>query len=148
MRGFLHNLLGKKNMKIAAVYLAIQAVIWVKSAFFFLWFGHGKALDFSRGAFSPGALAFDYYFHEAMHVLIGVLALLFGANLRRIEWRSLVPIVLGAVALHNVAYWATASHPSVFYSIQDFATDSVLLLAFVCAGYLLQKVPLRKKQKN
>lgn len=142
------SLLGKRNMKIALAYAALQAVIWAKSAFFFAWFGHGKALQFSRTAFPPGALLFDYYFHETMHVLVAILALLFGAGIQRIRWRRLAAVVAVAVVLHDAAYWLTASHPSLLYSAQDFATDSVLLAAFIIAGYAIKKALSKREQKN
>ncbi len=132
--------------KIGLVYLALQAVIWAKCIAFFLLFGFGKSMDFNAQAFPAAALLFDFFFHNAMHVGIGILALLFGKNMQKIEWIKLVAVVFVAVALHNALYWFTASHPTAAYSAFDFARDSGLLLAFVVAGFALKKVlQLRKR---
>ncbi len=144
-------MLSKKQKGIAMAYLALQVVIWAKSVLFFAWFGFGKSGEFNLHAFPENAILFDYYFHSTMHVLIGVLALLLGASFERIGWQKLVAIVLAAVAIHNVAYWFTATHPSIWHSIFDFARDSVLLGIFVLAGFglksVLEKVNNRR-QKN
>ena len=129
----------KKLVRIALWYVLLQAIIWVKCAWFFALFGHGRAALFNLAAFSQEALVFNFWFHEAMHVGIGILALLFGKNLKRLEWVKLVAIIFVAVALHNVGYWLTKSHHSVGYSAFDFASDSVLLFAFVVAGFAWTK---------
>lgn len=127
----------QKERGIAIAYMALQIVIWAKCALFFAWFGHGKSMPFSFQDFPADAIQFDFFFHNAVHFLIAALALLFGANLKKNEWQKLVAIVLAAVALHNVAYWFTATHPGIEYAAFDFARDFVLLFAFIAAGFAL-----------
>ena len=129
----------KKMWKISAVYVLLQIVIWAKSLAFFQWHGFGRVAGFNRFAFSPEAIFFDFVFHEAMHVAIGVLALVFGARLRRLEWAKLALAVAVAVAVHNLAYWFTASHQSLSFSVIDFVSDFAILLAFVVAGYVVRR---------
>jgi hypothetical protein len=74
-----------------------------------------------------------------MHVLIGLLALAYGRNLSAFSAGFLLPRIFFAVFIHNLFYWLTNVHPSVFYSVLDFGFDSVLLLSFVFAGFLLGK---------
>lgn len=132
--------LGKQNLRIAVVYVALQVVIWIKCTAFFLLYGAGRVSYFSSYLFPPDAIAFNLFFHEAMHVAIGILALLFGKNLQRIEWAKLAAVIFTAVFIHNLAYWFTNSHISVAYSAYDFASDFVLLFAAVLAGYALKKI--------
>jgi len=132
-------MLSKKNTRIALIYLLLQGIIWVKSAAFFAMFGHGKALEFVQGNFPPEALAFDFIFHEGMHVAIGILALSFGKNIKKIAWAKLAALIAIAVFTHNVGYWLTASHPGITYSLIDFTRDSIILMAFVVAGYYLKR---------
>ena len=144
-------MLNRGQKKIAIAYFVLQVIIWIKSALFFLWFGYGKSMPFSLTAFSQQALAFDFFFHNGMHVTIGVLALLFGRSLGKKQIAKLPLIVVAAVALHNVGYWFTASHPGIEYSLVDFARDSVILAAFVFAGFVFATVWTRHKasqQKN
>ncbi len=136
----------QKTRRIAIAYMALQVVIWAKSALFFAWFGHGKSMQFSFNDFPEGAIVFDFFFHNAVHFLIAGLALLFGASLKKIEWQKLVAIVLAAVALHNVAYWFTATMPSIEYTLFDFTRDSVMLFAFVAAGFILRLLLHRAKK--
>lgn len=136
-------MLDKKNTKIALVYMLLQAVIWIKSAAYFSMFGHGKVLSSSRSLFPQEALFFDFLFHEFMHVAIGILALSFGKNFEKLEWLKLVGMIAIAVFFHNVGYWFTASHPNIAYSVIDFIRDTIILLAFVVAGFYLKK-PLTK----
>ncbi len=138
----------RKLRRIATAYLALQLVIWVKCAAFFSLYGFGKVARFNKAFFPAEAITFNFFFHEAMHVGIAVLALLFGKNMRRLEWLKLVAVVFIAVALHNFAYWFSKSHPSLAFNVQDFVSDSVLLLAFVVAGFLLNKSWRRRKQAN
>jgi len=133
-------------IRVSQAYIALQAVIWAKTAYFFFLYGHGKSMPFSLPAFTAGALEFDFFFHNGVHFAIAFLALFFGRNMKKIEWIKLVAVVLLAVVLHNVAYWLTASHPSLMYSVQDFARDSLLLLVFVVAGYVLKKIFERIKK--
>jgi len=133
-------MLSKGQWKIAIVYTVLQLVIWVKTVLYFLQYGGGRVADFSLAAFPAEAVLWDFVFHEAMHVSIGILALLFGARIKRIEWPKLVVIVFIAVAVHNFAYWLTASHPSIGISAIDFARDCVILLAFILAGFAFNKV--------
>lgn len=135
-------MLPHKQLRIAKAYLFLQIVIWVKSAFFFMNFGHGKVLLFSVKDFPPGILVVDYWFHTAMHVLIGLLALLFGRGLEKFELKKILPLIFVAVALHNVGYWLTNSHPNLIYSVTDFVTDSIILTLAVWVGYLSRQVGL------
>jgi len=129
----------KGNLRIAVTYVALQVVIWAKCALFFALYGAGRVAKSNEFLFPADAIAFNFFFHEAMHIAIGVLALLFGKNLKKIEWLKLVAIVFVAVFIHNLAYWFTWSHASISYSVFDFATDSVILLAVILVGYVLGK---------
>lgn len=133
-----------KNSLVAAVYLLLQAVIWIKCWVFFALYGAGRVMAANSFLFPQDAVVFNYYFHEAMHVAIGILALLFGKNLKKIEWLRLIAIIFGAVAVHNVAYWFTWSHPNILYSVYDFCYDSTLLLVVVLVGYFLGKIFSRR----
>lgn len=136
----------QKTRRIAVAYLVLQLIIWVKSALFFAWFGHGKSMQFSFYDFPESAIVFDYFFHNAVHFLIAALALLFGASLKKIEWQKLVAIMLAAVALHNAGYWFSATFPSIEYTLFDFTRDSVMLFAFVLAGFILRLLLHRAKK--
>jgi len=141
-------MLNRNALRAAWAYAAIQAAIWAKCALFFCWFGRGKVMQFSIGLFPGNAIFFDYYFHETMHVLIGICALWFGKNIGKFEITKVTVIVFAAVALHDGIYWLTASHPSPAYSAVDFARDSVLLFAFVAAGFALGRLCGKPKQKD
>ncbi len=148
----------QKERRVAIAYMALQVVIWAKCALFFAWFGHGKSMQFSLQDFPADAIQFDFFFHNGVHVLIGGLALLFGASLQKIELRKLAAVVLAAaklaaivaaaVALHNVAYWFTATHLGIEYTLFDFARDFVLLFAAVAAGFLLKVIWVKIKCKQ
>lgn len=136
------------NLRVAIVYVALQVVIWIKCAAFFAIYGAGRVADFNAYLFPPDAVVFNFFFHEGMHVAIGILALLFGKNLKRIEWIKLVAVIFVAVLVHNLAYWFTNTHISVAYSAYDFSSDSVMLLAAVLAGYALKKAWMRFGKKG
>ena len=139
----------KGNLKIAIVYVLLQVVIWIKCAGFYLLYGAGRVASFNSFLFPADAIAFNFFFHEAMHVAIGVLALLFGKNLKKIEWLKLVAVIFIAVFIHNLAYWFTWSHESIAYSAFDFASDSAILFVVVLIGYVLNKLwMLLKKRKG
>ena len=121
--------------------MALQLAIWLKSIAFFELYGRGKVMLFSVAAFPPEARLFDFAFHEITHVLIAIMALAFGKNIGKIGPLNFAEIILIAVVLHNFMYWLTASHPSAIYSILDFASDYVILGAFVIAGGLLARHP-------
>ncbi len=133
--------------RIALAYIFLQLIIWVKSAYFFSMFGHGKVLLFSVSSFPRDALFFDFYFHALMHGLIAILAVLFGKNLPQFKLGYVLPVVFAAVALHNFAYWLTYSHPSLLYTLLDFGSDSAILLSAVFAGFILSKNVAVKKLK-
>lgn len=128
------------NLKVALVYVALQVAIWIKCAAFFALYGAGRVANFNVYLFPPAAVSFNFFFHEAMHVAILILALLFGKNLKRIEWAKLVAVIIIAVFIHNFVYWFTNSHVSLAYSAYDLASDSVMLLAAVLTGYVLKKL--------
>ncbi len=128
------------NKKIAVVFVALQAIIWVKTAVFFQLYGFGKVGDFNRQFFPPEAVLFNFFFQETMHVAIGILALLFGANIQKIAWRKLLAVVGAAVSLHNVSYWFTESHPSAVFSLFDFASDYLILTTVILIGFKLKRV--------
>lgn len=130
----------KRQRIIVIAYTILQLVIWAKCLVFFYYFGYGKVTDFSVAVFSQQVVFIDFLFHEFMHVAIGVLALLFGASFKKIKWKRLWIMVFAAVAMHNLAYWLTVSHSSIAYSAVDFVSDSVLLMIFVVAGSLLEKI--------
>ena len=132
-------MLNKKQGRIAIVYVLLQVVVWAKSIWFFLLFGYGKVLHFNEAAFPAGMIVLDYFFHETVHVLIGLLALLFGYNMQKLDWNRLVAVVLVAVFLHNLFYWITASHPSIEYAVFDFARDFAILLLVVIVGFAIRK---------
>jgi len=136
------------NLKVVLVYVALQVVIWAKSAVFFALYGAGRVANFNAYLFPQDAIALNFFFQEAMHVAIGILALLFGKNIGRIEWAKLVAVIFVAVFIHNLAYWFTNSHISVAYSAYDFASDSAMLLAAVLAGYVLKKIWLDFAKKR
>jgi len=135
----------KALLWISAIYIAVQAVIWAKCAFFFSQFGHGRVALFNQAAFSAQAIAFDHWFHFSAHILIAIIALLFGWFLQKIEWKRLVLAILAAVALHNIAYWLTSSFPSPQAIILDFAEDSIILLIAVLFAHFARKIIQRKK---
>ena len=137
-----------KLRKIAAVYIALQVVIWVKSFAFFSLYGFGRVARFNRQFFSQDVILFDFLFHEAMHIGIGLLALWFGKNLKKLELLKLFAIVFIAVFLHNLAYWLTKSHKDILYSATDFASDSLILLAVIVVGYALGKKFSKKTVKS
>ena len=138
----------KGNLKIAITYVVLQVIIWIKCTAFYLLYGAGRVARFNEFLFPADAISFNFFFHEAMHIAIGVLALLFGKNLKKIEWLKLVAVVFGAVVIHNLAYWVTFSHESIAYSAFDFANDSVILLAVILVGYLLGKSWTRFKKRK
>ena len=139
----------KGNLKVAIVYVVLQVIIWIKCAVFFYLYGNGSVTMFNRFLFPANAIAFSFFFHEAMHVAIGILALLFGKNLKKIEWTKLVAVIFAAVFIHNLAYWFTRTHTSIAFSAFDFASDSTILLAAVLAGYALNIIwMLMKKRKS
>ncbi|MDP2973561.1 MAG: hypothetical protein Q8N60_00780 [Candidatus Diapherotrites archaeon] len=135
----------KQNKKIAALYVALQGIIWAKTIVFFQLYGFGKAGNFNRVFFPQDAILFNFVFHETMHVAIGVLALLFGANMQKIELGKLTVVVFAAVSLHNVSYWFTKSHPSALLSLFDFASDYLILTAFVLVGFALNRAKIFDK---
>jgi len=61
---------------------------------------------------------------------------------------KLAAIVAAAVALHNVAYWFTATHPGIEYTLFDFARDFAMLFAFVLAGFVLKVIWAKIKRKQ
>ncbi len=128
-------LIKKGRERLALAYLALQAIIWAKSALFYILYGHGKVLPFSEAAFPADAIAFDWWFHLAGHAAIGLLAFAFGWKAEKIKWKGFAAVIFAAVALHNFAYWLTASHPGTVYSVIDFASDSAILAIFVLAGH-------------
>ena len=134
-----------KLRKIAIAYIVLQAIIWVKCAAFFSLYGYGQIMPFNAHAFTKAAWLFDYVFHEGMHAGIGILALLFGKNMQRLEKRKLLAIIFVAVALHNVGYWLTRGHPSIAYSLLDIVRDVAILFAFVVAGHALERFGVWKK---
>ena len=83
-----------------------------------------------------------------MHVAIGILALSFGWNIVKIKWGKLWLVVFAAVAVHNVAYWFTVAHQGIAYSAVDFVSDSLLLMAFVLAGFVGKNFLLKHKKKG
>jgi hypothetical protein len=138
----------KKLARIALAYAGLQAVIWVKAFAFFFSYGYGAVGRYNQLFFPQEAILFNFWFHEGMHVAIGVLALAFGKNLAKVEWSRLVPAVLAAVAIHNVAYWFTRVHSSLMASVKDFVSDFVVLLAFVLLGFALRRQINRFKLLN
>ena len=132
-------MLSKPQERIAVYYVLLQLVIWAKSAMFFFYFGHGKVLRFSVSAFPQNILLIDSIFHTSVHVLIGMMALAFGANIEKLKAKELVVAVFAAVLLHNIGYWFTNSHPGIYYSVYDFAVDSTILLAAIIAGFYGRK---------
>lgn len=137
------------NLKVAITYVILQVIIWIKCTAFYLLYGAGRVAKFNVFLFPTGAIEFNFFFHEFMHVAIGILALLFGKNLKKIEWLKLVAAVFVAVFIHNLAYWFSGSHANIFYSTFDFVIDSAILLAVILVGYVLGKSWARfKKQKH
>ncbi len=136
----------KKLVRIALWYVLLQTIIWAKCTLFFALFGHGRTALFNLAAFSQEALVLNFWFHEAMHVGIAILALLFGKNLKKLEWAKLAAIVFVAVALHNVGYWLTESHSSIGYSVFDFAFDSTVLFAVVVAAFAWRKFSAKRAE--
>ena len=136
------------NLKVAITYVVLQSIIWIKCTAFYLLYGAGRVARFNEFLFPADAIAFNFFFHEAMHIAIGVLALLFGKNLKKIEWLKLVAVVFAAVFIHNLAYWFTWSHANISYSTFDFASDSMILLAVILVGYVLGKSWARFKKRK
>ena len=136
-----------KLKRIAVVYALFQVVIWVKAVWFFTSFGYGNVSSYNRIFFPPEMILFSFLFHEAMHVVIGILALLFGKDLVKIEWPKLLATIAAAVAIHNVAYWFTKAHLSVSFSVIDFFTDFIVLIAFVLLAFSLKKYIKRLEQR-
>ncbi len=136
------------NLKVAIVYVVLQVIIWIKCTAFYLLYGAGRVAKFNSFLFPADAIAFNLFFHEAMHVAIAILALWFGKNLKKLEWIKLVAVVFVAVFIHNLAYWFTWSHANIAYSAVDFANDSVTLFAVVVVGYALNKIWIWFKQNK
>lgn len=137
-------MLNEGQKKVATAYAVVQLGIWAKSLAFYLLYGRGKVMLFSVNEFPPEARFFDYWFHIAGHIVIAVLALLFGMRTEKIEAKKFVAVIVAAVALHNFAYWLTRAHPSALYSVRDFFVDSVLLSAFILAGFLMKNIMWKK----
>ena len=125
--------------RISIAYIAVQALIWVKSFAFYVVYGFGKVTPHNWAFFPKSVLSPDLIFHTLGHISIGVLALLYGKNLKEFKASKVIPAVFVAVFLHNVAYWLTNSHPSNFYSVIDFGLDAAMLLSFVALGFVLSK---------
>jgi len=138
----------EKLKKIGLAYIALQVIILAKCAWFFALYGFGRVDSWNAAFFPANTVFLDFVFHEAMHVGIGILALWFGKNLKRIEWIKLVVVVFVAVALHNVGYWFSSSHAGIVYSAVDFAKDSAILLAFVVVGFFLARAWTRQKSRK
>ena len=136
------------NLKIAITYVVLQVIIWIKCTAFYLLYGAGRVASFNSFLFPTDAIGFNFFFHEAMHIAIGVLALLFGKNLKKIEWFKLVAVVFVAVFIHNIAYWLSFSHESLAYSAFDFTSDSVILLTVILVGYVLGKLWTHFKKRK
>ncbi len=136
-----------KLKRIAVVYALFQVVIWTKAVWFFLTIGWGSVSSYNRIFFPPEMILFSLLFHETMHVVIGILALLFGKNLAKIEWPKLLATIAVAVAIHNVAYWFTKAHLSASLSVIDFFTDYIVLIAFVLLAFSLKKYIRRLEQR-
>ena len=138
-----------KLKRIAVVYVAVQVVIWAKAAWFFMAFGYGSVSPYNIIFFPPEMVTFSNVFHEAMHVAIGILALLFGKNLVKIEWPKFLATLAVAVTIHNVAYWFTKAHLSFSFSVMDFFADAIVLSAFVLLAFSLKKwiKPLEQRFK-
>ncbi len=139
-------------------YTAIQATIFVKVIIFVAVFGAGisyagqpLALDLpfiAMPVFGNTIHAFDYFFHQLMHVLIFFWMFLLAKHVKAFKPLELALLFLLADVMHNIGYWLTYSHPSVAFSIRDFFTDYVALwLFFLLCAALVNFVPFVKKIK-
>ncbi len=137
-------------------YVTIQALILVKVIVFFFLFGHGAA-SFGQPfilslpligvpVFSNPFIVWEFFFHQLMHVFILFWTLLLAKHVVKVNWLDLGKLFFAAVVLHNVGYWFTSSHASLFYSLKDFATDFVFLALFFALFRLgFNLVPQSKK---
>ncbi len=136
-----------KHKKVFAIYLLLQAIIWIKSFFFFQWFGHGQVAVL-RLNLPDNILLADTIFHQTMHILILICAFSFGRNLSEIDDKKLLAIVIAAAIIHNCAYWATSVFETVLSAGIDLATDTFTLFAvIILSSYLEEKHEFFRKTK-
>ena len=137
-------------------YVTIQALILVKVIVFFFLFGHGTAAFgqpfvlslplIGVPVFSSPIIVWEFFFHQLMHIFILFWVLLLAKHVVKVNWLEIGKLFFVAVVLHNVGYWITASHPSILFSVHDFATDFIALVLFFAMFRLGFKfVPQSKK---
>lgn len=147
MSSNLLRLLTSLNTKdLAFFYFLTQQIIWIKSIWFYSLFGFGKVLHHSIAFFPEWAVMFDFLFHSAAHIIIGITALMYGYKLKILKATNLTLVVISAVLLHNFFYYLTYSHPDIYYSIKDFVIDSIILMTTIFAGFLIHKLKQTEKQ--
>ena len=131
-------------------YVTIQAFIFIKVVVFFFLFGRGISyvgqpliLNVPFAAvplFGNLYQVWEFFFHQLMHILILFWVLLLAKHMIKVKWLELGKLFFIAVVLHNVGYWFTYSHPSLLYSLHDFAVDFVALVLFFAFFRLAFKI--------
>ncbi len=137
-------------------YVTIQVLIFFKTIVFYFFFGKGisyagqpllfAAPFVSVPVFLNAIQLWEFFFHQIMHILILFWTLLLAKHTVKVNWLELGKLFFVAVVLHNVGYWFTNTHPSLNFSIRDFATDFIALVLFFALFRLaFKRVPALKK---
>lgn len=137
-------------------YVTVQAVIFIKVVAFYTMFGHGISYFGQPLMLNVPFMAvpvfgnlyhvWEYFFHQLMHIFILFWTLLLAKHIVKVDWLALGKLFFIAVVLHNIGYWFTFSHPSLIFSLRDFATDFVALFLFFALFRLgFKLVPQSKK---
>ena len=128
--------------RLVIFYIAIQAVIWVKTLIFLFLFGKGRyeyLIDrlienpffFVAPLYSgQPVLLVDFIFHQIMHALIAISVFIFAKNAKKFNPISLSPFFALASFFHNVSYWFTNVFGSRSLIAFDFVVDIIFLYFF------------------
>ncbi len=131
----------KKHWKVFAFYFLLQAIIWAKVFLFYTWYGYGQITHFNKHLFPEELYLANFFFHQAMHLLILVAAFAFARQLdlqKTNDWK-LLGLVAAAAVLHNFAYWLSNSYESQPSIIIDFIFDVGTLFALIITSNYLSK---------
>ncbi len=130
-------------------FFTVQLVIFIKVIIFFSFFGHGLSYYGQPLAwdipFAPLPIfgnminVWDYFFHQAMHILIALWVFLLVKHLRQFHFNEWGFLFLIATIIHNAGYWLTSSHPSWLFSVRDFLIDYFSLWGFFLVFLLILK---------
>lgn len=139
-------------------YVGIQVLLLAKVLIFFLFFGKGISYTgqpvwlnipfIAVPVFGNIVHVAEYVFHQFVHVAIFFWVFALARELKDVRWGKMILLYLVAVTLHNVGYWLTASHPSLLYSMRDFATDFIALWGFFfLSRWAFRHLPVLKKMR-